>query len=112
MNNNTNLVLGIIIALIIGVGAGYSFGKGINDNSVNSKELQDSVTMMNEQAVTIQKMAEMMKSSGTMMREVGARYNENEAVMKGKDLEVMGEKYMMEVMKSAESHSLMMQMQM
>lgn len=112
MNNNTNLVLGIMIALIIGVGAGYSFGKGKNDNSASIKELQDSVTMMNEQAVTIQKMAEIMRSGGTMMREIGAQYNENEAMMKGKDLEVMGEKYMMEVMKSAESHSSMVHMQM
>lgn len=112
MNNNTNLVLGIVVALIIGMGAGYTFGKGANDNGAKAKELQDSFTMMNEQAVTIQKMAGIMKSSGTMMREMGVRYNENAAVIKGKDLEVMGDKYMMEMMKSAESHGSMMQMQM
>lgn len=112
MNNNKNLVLGIIISLIIGAGAGYSFGKGANNNDVKIKEFQDSVTMMNEQATTIQKMAGMMKSSGIMMQELGAKYKEEESVMKGKDLEVMGGKYMTEVMNSAKAHSSMMQMQM
>ncbi|MDO8572593.1 MAG: hypothetical protein Q7S11_02355 [bacterium] len=112
MNNNTNLVLGIVIALIIGASAGYSFGKSPTDNGDKTKELQDSVVMMNDQAATIQKMAEMMKSSGIIMQELGSKYKEEGIIMKGKDLEIMGDESMAEVMGASEVHSSMKQMEM
>jgi len=112
MNNNTNLILGVVAALIIGTGAGYSFGKGANSNDSKTKELQDSVAMMNDQAVTIQKMAEMMKSDGVIMQEFGSKYKEESSIMKGKDMEIMGGKYMQDVMKASESMNSMTQMKM
>lgn len=111
MKNNTTLILGIVAALIIGGGIGYFSGKNTNDNDTKTKELQSSITMMNEQATTIQKMAEIMKSSGTMMKELGTKYQEEGAVIKGKDMEIIGEKYMREAMNAPEFHSSMKQMQ-
>lgn len=87
-------VIGIVIALIIGGGIGYSAGKGMNNNGAQTKELQDSVTMMKEQSVNIQKMAELMKSSGVAMQQMGMTYKDDSAVSGGKDLEMMGDKYM------------------
>src|SRR3989338_8052969 len=106
----TTLVIGIIIALVIGVGAGYSFGSGSNNNGGENKELQDSITMMKEQSATIKKMAEVMKTSGTMMQTMGMTYKNDEAVSTGKDLEMMGEKYMGENEKASESTGVMKNM--
>ena len=100
-------VIGIVIALIIGGGIGYSAGKGMNNNGVQTKELQDSVAMMKEQSASIQKMAELMKSSGAAMQEMGMMYKDDSAVSGGKDLEMMGDKYMKENVKSVEGSGTM-----
>ncbi|MEK7507807.1 MAG: hypothetical protein AAB602_01860 [Patescibacteria group bacterium] len=90
------LIIGIVIALVIGVGVGYSFGKSANDNGDKTQELQDSITMMNEQSASIRKMADMMKSGGAAMQEMGMKYKDDAAVSYGKDLKTIGEKYMKE----------------
>ncbi len=106
---NIALVLGIIIALIVGGGAGYSFGKSANDNGAQAKELKDSIAMMKEQSTKIQKMGEMMKSGGIMLQEMGMKYNDDGAVAKGKDMEAFGEKYMGENKKASEASGSMKQ---
>lgn len=103
---NTTLVIGII-ALLVGVGTGYSFGKGPSNNSSNTKKLSDSVSMMKEQSVSIQKMGEMMVSSGTLMQEIGMKYKDDAVITKGKDLEVVGNKYIAENTKSVEKDATM-----
>ena len=103
-------VIGIVIALIIGGGIGYSAGKGMNNNGAQTKELQDSVTMMKEQSVSIQKMAELMKTSGVAMQEMGMTYKDDSAVSAGKDLEMMGDKYMKENTKAVEGNGAMKSM--
>lgn len=106
----TTFVIGIIIALIIGTGAGYSLGKGTGNDSGENKELQDSITMMKEQSATIKKMAEIMTTSGLMMQTIGATYKDDMVVSKGKDLEMMGEKYVGENTKASESNGTMKNM--
>ena len=91
---NITLILSIIIALIVGAGIGYSLRKDSSDHDADAKKLQDSIVMMKEQAVDIKKMAEMMKTGGLMMQEIGMKSNNNEAIVQGKDLEVLGEKYL------------------
>ena len=103
----TILAISIVISLIIGGSVGYFSGKGINDNSVQTKKLQDSITMMKEQSSSIQKMAEMMKSSGLVMQEIGTKYKDDEAISKGKDLQMIGEKYMVENAKATEKDAYM-----
>jgi len=88
------LVTSIVISLIIGGSVGYFSGKGANENSDQTKKLQDSITMMKEQSSNIQKMAEIMKSNGLVMQEMGTKYKDDEAISKGKDLQMIGEKYM------------------
>lgn len=100
-------VIGVVVALIIGGGVGYSAGKSMNNNSVQTKELQDSVTMMKEQSANIQKMAELMKTSGVAMQEMGMTYKDDGAVSNGKDLEMMGDKYMKENTKAVEGSGTM-----
>ena len=109
-NNMKTTVIAIVISLIIGGGIGYSSGKGMNNNSAQTKELQDSVTMMKEQSASIQKMAELMKSSGVAMQEMGMTYKDDGAVSRGKDLEMMGDKYMKENVKASAGSDTMKSM--
>jgi hypothetical protein len=108
----TTAILVAMIALVIGGGTGYFTGKNANDTGARTKELQDSITMMNEQALTIQKISELMQAHGVAMQEFGARYKDDQAISKGKDLEMLGEKYMTEAMNASEAHSSMTQMPM
>ena len=100
-------IIGILIALIIGGGIGYSFGKGMSSGGADSKKLQDAITMMKEQSTSIQKMAEMMKSSGVLMQDLGMKYNDDSLLSKGKDLEAVGQKYVEENTKAIEKDSSM-----
>lgn len=101
------LVISIVISLIIGGSVGYFSGKGANDNSAQTKKLQDSITMMKEQSSSIQKMAEMMKSSGIFMQEHGIEHKDDTIISKGKDLQMLGEKYMVENKKAMEKDAFM-----
>ncbi len=107
---NTTLVISIILSLVIGGSIGYVSGKGTNSNDAQSKELQDSISMMKEQSASIKKMAEIMKTSGTMMQTMGMTYKDEEAISKGKDLEMMGEKYLGENAKASEGSGAMKSM--
>lgn len=106
----TTLIISIVVSLAIGSGIGYFFGRGANDNSVQDKELRDSIVMMKEQSLNIQKMGEMMKSGGMMMQEMGMKHKNDEAVVRGKDMEMMGKKYMEEDIKASEDGESMKQM--
>jgi len=106
---NITLVIGIIIALTIGAGAGYSFGKGSKDNMVEMKKMEDAISMMKEQSVSIQKMGEMMISSGMAEQKMGIMYKDEMMISGGKDLEAFGKKYIEENIKSIEKDASMMQ---
>lgn len=95
-------ILSIVVALILVGGGGYMMGKNAGGVGVDDKALQDSITMMKEQSMSIQKMATMMESNGALMQKFGVRYNNDEMMMGGKDMEVMAEKYM-QASKSASS---------
>ncbi|MDP3800181.1 MAG: hypothetical protein Q8Q90_02040 [bacterium] len=88
-----NIIIIIIVAVVAG-GIGYAFGGSSGD--MQDKKLQESITMMKEQSGNIQKMAEMMKTSGTIMQELGMKYKDETAIEKGKDLQIVGEKYVKE----------------
>ena len=103
----TILAISIVVSLVVGGSVGYFSGKGTNDNGVQTKKLQDSMTMMKEQSSSIQKMGEMMKSSGLVMQEMGTMYKNDEAISKGKDLQMIGEKYMMENAEATEKDTSM-----
>lgn len=103
---NLVIIISLVVALGIGGGIGYYSGKGANNNEMDSKKLQESITMMKEQSLRIQKMGEMMKSGGETMQEMGTKYNDEEAVTKGKDLAAVGAKYMEENKKSESSETM------
>jgi len=107
---NITLVIGIIIALTIGAGVGYSFGKGSKDNRVETKKMEDAISMMKEQSASIQKMAEMMKSGGSAMQEMSMKYKDDEAMVKGKDLQMLGEKYLKDAATTSGNSDSMKQM--
>lgn len=104
---NSTLVIGIVIALIVGTGAGYVFGKGSNDNNGDAKKLQDATTMMREQSANIKEMADMMTSGGVALQEMGMKAKDDAAVATGKDLEAVGKKYVEENAKAVEKDSSM-----
>ncbi len=101
------IFISILITLIIGGGTGYVLGKGMNDSGSEAKKLQDSITMMKTQSLSIQKMGEMMQSSGLVMQAIGMKYKDDEAISKGKDLEAVGEKYIKENTKAVEEDTSM-----
>jgi hypothetical protein len=109
MKTNT-LIVSIVISLVVGSGIGYSLGKGMSGSGSQTKELQDSIVMMKEQSSSIQKMAEIMKSSGILMQEMGVNYKNDDAVSKGKDMEMMGAKYIKENVTKTESSGTMKNM--
>ncbi len=98
----TNQIVGIAIALIIGGMGGYFIGgSGASSNSdAYAKKEQESIVMMKDQATTIKKMAEIMKTSGTMMQSMGMQYKNDDAINAGKDLEIMGAKYLNDTSKT------------
>lgn len=103
----TNQIIIIALALIIGLGGGYYAGK-----SSGSSASEGSVTMMagmsmEEHDTGMKKMAEMMKTGGVMMQEMGTKYSNQEAVVMGKDMEMVGAKYMTDMSTSTtNSHSM------
>ena len=97
----------VLAALIIGGVAGYFAGNGATANSSDAKALQESVVMMKEQSASIQEMAQLMQSSGTLLQDMGMKYSDESAVNKGKDLSAVGTKYM-KVEEDASAESEMM----
>jgi hypothetical protein len=106
---NTTLIIVTIIALTIGTGAGYSFGKGLSDSSAEIKKTQDAISMMKEQSASIKKMGEMMISSGLAEQEMGIMNKDEKMISMGKDLEAFGKKYVEENAKSIEKDTTMKQ---
>ncbi len=98
-----NIIIIIIVALVTG-DIGYAIG---GSGNMEDSKLQDSITMMKEQSVSIQKMAEMMKSGGVTMQELGMKYKDESAVEKGKDMQAIGEKYVKENEKATEGSASM-----
>ncbi|KKQ62209.1 MAG: hypothetical protein UT03_C0035G0005 [Candidatus Moranbacteria bacterium GW2011_GWD2_38_7] len=101
------LVLIIVVTFIIGGGVGYFSGNSMKGDDAQDKKMRDSVTMMKDQESAIKKMGEMMQSSGAMMQEMGTKYSDNGALSKGKDLQLLGEKYLKDTTKKAESDDSM-----
>ena len=94
----------IIIVAVLALGGGYFLG---GSGNVSESKLQDSVDMMKEQSANIKKMAEIMKSSGLSMQEMGMKYSDDGLVADGKDLQAIGEKYIQENIKAAGSNESM-----
>ena len=94
----------ITIALIIGLGGGYLLGKSSANNEMDMQmSANTSSGDMTAHMESMKKMAEMMKSSGAIMQEIGTKYENSDALTKGKDLEMMGIKYTAENKNSSES---------
>ena len=109
--NSTTLVTAAI-TLIIGAGAGYAFAMGNTQEDVGmtKKQVHDSIVMMKGQSAAIETMSKMMIEAGTMMQEksmmnksAGMMMNDDTMMQKGKDLKVLGEKYMVDNKAMSES---------
>lgn len=97
----TNQIVGIAIALLIGGVGGYFVGSSNTNNSdAYAKKEQEAIVMMKDQANAITKMAQVMKTSGAMMQTIGMQYKNDDAINTGKDLEMMGVKYLVDTTKT------------
>ncbi|MEK7576327.1 MAG: hypothetical protein AAB482_01395 [Patescibacteria group bacterium] len=96
----------IVVVAVIGIAVGYFIG---SSNGMNDKKLEDSIAMMKEQSMSIQKMAEMIKSSGMVMQGMGMKYKDDTVVAQGKDFEAFGDKYSKENAKAIEKDASMKQ---
>lgn len=86
----------ITIALIVGLGGGYLIGKSSANNEMNMQMSTNTSSDMTAHMESMKKMAEMMKTSGMMMQETGMKYKDDAVTIKGKDMEVVADKYMKE----------------
>ncbi len=91
-----NIIVGAIIALIIGGAVGFFVGKNSEVSSVDAKKLQDVTTMMNQQSSSIKQMGEMMRTYGLSVQDMGMKYKDESLVASGKDLQAIAEKYLNE----------------
>ena len=85
---NNSITVAVILALIVGGGGGYVVGKS-SVGSQSSKEMQDAIVMMKDQST-------MIKQGGMSLQDACMRYKDDSLVQKGKDLQVIGEKYLNE----------------
>ena len=108
--NNSNLIIGIIISLIIGGIGGYFTGKNTGDTDVSVKTAQqitEMTAMMKADGGRMEKMGTLMIEGGKMLEERGTKYNDQEMVMKGKDLKVNGAKHQQDGMSMMDPKSMM-----
>ncbi|KKU66704.1 MAG: hypothetical protein UX89_C0019G0024 [Parcubacteria group bacterium GW2011_GWA2_47_16] len=108
MKNNT--LVTIIITLIIAGGGGYMLGKGSSGSVTDTKVADDSIRMMKEQSASIKTMGEMMRSNGSMMQEAGAKYKDEGMMSAGKDMEMVGGRYLTEDAKATSGTDSMKKM--
>lgn len=87
-----NILIAIVIVIVAG-GAGYFIGQSGNTSAADAKKMQDSITMMKEQSATIKKMGEIMKNNAAVMQQAGTKYNDQDLMMSGKDMETLAAKY-------------------
>jgi hypothetical protein len=66
--------------------------------------------MMKEQSSSIKTMAEMMKSNSLSLQEAGTKYKDEGMMSMGKDVEMVGTKYMGEDTKATENTGIMKNM--
>lgn len=104
------IIIVAVVSLIIGGSVGYYSGKGPTENTDQTKKLQDSIVMMKEQSSSIKTMAEMMKANGLSLQEAGTKYKDEGMMSMGKDMEMIGVKYMGENAKATESTGTMKNM--
>ena len=91
---NKTTIVTVIIVLIIGSGSGYFIGKNSVSPQGDSTELQDAISMMKDQSTSIKQMSNMMKQGGMTLQDAGIKYEDDNLVQKGKDMQVIGEKYL------------------
>ena len=92
--NNTTLILGIIVALLVGGFSGYTMGQKGGAANTDIAQIQQMTDMMKTDGINMKKMGGMMMAAGMMMEERGTKYSDEELVMKGKDLTANGKKHM------------------
>ena len=108
--NNSNLIIGIIFSLMIGGIGGYVAGKNTGDMDVSVKTAQqitEMTAMMKADGGRMEKMGTLMIEGGKMLEERGTKFNDQEMVMKGKDLEVNGAKHQQDGMSMMDPKSMM-----
>ena len=90
--NNSKIIIGIIIALVLGGAGGFTAGKN-SAGAKYEKETAQMMKMMMDDGARMGKMGTLMMDGGMMMQERGAKYQDEEMMMKGKDLEANGKKH-------------------
>ena len=92
MNNTAGIILGVVMGIALGGFGGYTAGQKGTD-TVNAKQVSDMTMMMKLDGANMEKMGGLMMEAGAMLQDRGTKYNDQEMVMKGKDLSVNGAKH-------------------
>lgn len=90
--NNTSTIFGIIIALVVG-GAGGYFTAQKATAAITATQVGEMTKMMKEDGMSMEKMGTIMMRGGSLLEERGAKYNDQDMVMMGKDLSTNGKKH-------------------
>ncbi len=90
--NNTTTILAIIIALSVGGAGGYFAGQN-GASTANAAQVQQMTDMMKTDGTSMDKAGGMMVQAGQLLQDRGAKYNDQEMLMMGKDLSTVGKKH-------------------
>lgn len=92
MNNTTTIILSVIVGVALGGFGGFVTGKQTGDVGMTDAEVHNLIGMMTAEGKSMTEMGKMMQEGGTILEERGVKYNDQEMVMKGKDLKAVGAK--------------------
>ena len=92
--NNTKFTVGIV-TLLIGVAGGYFVGQN-GANTQKARLVQQMTEMLKSDGSSMEKAGGIMVRAGNILQDRGAKFNDQEMIMMGKDLSVTGKKHQMD----------------
>jgi hypothetical protein len=96
---DSKIIIGLVIGIALGGFGGYAMGQS-SGSGISKDEIAKTEEMMKTAEASMQEMGKQMLASGTVMQELGMKYNDETLTSTGKDLVILGEKSQKETEKS------------
>ena len=92
MNSTVTIILSVFIGAALGGFGGYTAGKQASDIGMTEGEVHELIEMMASEGKSMMQMGKVMQEGGAMLEERGTTYKDQQMIIKGKDLQVLGAK--------------------
>ncbi len=92
MNNIATIILSVIVGAALGGFGGFTAGKQASAIGMTDTEVHELIEMMTSEGKSMMAMGKMMQEGGAMLEERGTTYNDQQMIIKGKDLMALGAK--------------------